>query len=100
MKTQIINRRKNNTEQRRLNRLRNENIKVDISAFFENEIIRNQRQISKLQNENNISNFFEHEIIRNQRKLNKLQNEISIRKKIVFAKFVILMFINLVSQSI
>ena len=34
MKTQIINRRKNITEQRRLNGLRNENNNVDISNFF------------------------------------------------------------------
>ena len=61
-------------------RRKNENIKVEISSFFENEIIRNQRQINKLQNEIDISNFFENEIIRNQRKLKKLQTNIDIRK--------------------
>ena len=47
METQIKNRRKNITEERRLNCLRNENITVDISNFFENEIIRNERQKNK-----------------------------------------------------
>ena len=80
MKTQNDIRRKNITEQRRLNRLRNENNNIDISNFFENEIIRNERQKNKSKNEINISNFFEDEIIRNQRKLNKLQTNIDIRK--------------------
>ena len=52
-------------------------INIDISNFFENEIIRNQRQKNKSKNEIDISNFFENEIIRNQRKLNKLQTEIT-----------------------
>ena len=54
MKTQNDIRRKNITEQRRLNRLRNENNNIDISNFFENEIIREQRRLNKLQNEINI----------------------------------------------
>ena len=56
-------------------------INVDISNFFEDEIIRNQRQKNKSKNEKNnidISNFFENEIIREQRQLKKLQNEINI----------------------
>ena len=48
MKTQIINRRKNITEKRRLNRLRNENNNIDISNFFEIEIIRNEKKIMNL----------------------------------------------------
>ena len=77
MKTQNEIRRKNITEQIWLNRLRNEKNNVDISIFFENEIIREQRKFKKLQTESNISNFFEDEVFRNQRKLNKLQNEIN-----------------------
>ena len=46
MKTQNDIRRKNTTEQR-LNCLRNENFNVDISNFFENELLENQRQINK-----------------------------------------------------
>ena len=37
------------SEERRLNRLRNEKINIDISNFFEDEIIRNQRKLNKLQ---------------------------------------------------
>ena len=71
MKTQNDIRRKNISEERRLNRLRNENNNIDISNFFENEIIRNER------------------------KLKKLQTNIDIRKMVI-VKFVILMSINLV----
>ena len=45
---------------------------IDISRFFENEIIRNQRQLKKLQNETNIL----------------------ILEKMVIVKFVIIMSIN------
>ena len=69
MKTQNDIRRKNISEQRRLNRLRNEKINIDISNFFENEIIRNQRQKNKSKKEIDISNFFEDEIIREQRRI-------------------------------
>ena len=49
-----MRRRNNIRKQRQLNRLQNENNDINISSFFENENIREQRQLNKLQNENNI----------------------------------------------
>ena len=74
MKTQNDIGRKNIREQRRLNRIRNENINIDISNFFENEIIRNEKQKNKSKNEIDISNFFKDEIFREQRRLKKITN--------------------------
>ena len=61
-----------------LKRLENEKNNIDISRFFENEDIREQRRLKRLENEKNnidISRFFENEDIREQRQLKKLENE-------------------------
>ena len=67
--------------QRQLNKLQNEKNYININRCFENDNIREQRRLNKLQNEKNninINRFFENDNIGEQRRLNKLQNEIII----------------------